>query len=75
MGRADRVGVVDDGGPAGLVASDGERQGEGEEQRDDAEHRRLQDAEGLAEGFPPAAQMAAGGEARDGGARRWPRRG
>ena len=59
VGRSDRVGVLDDGRAARLVASTGERQAEREDEPDDPEQRRLQGGEGLANRVRPGPQVAA----------------
>ena len=49
IGRSDRVRVVDDRGPPRVVASDSHCQPEGEDEGYEAEERRLEDAERLAQ--------------------------
>ena len=45
--RADGVRLVDDGGTPGVVSTDRHREAEGEDERDEAEQRRLEDPERL----------------------------
>jgi hypothetical protein len=54
--RADRVGLLDDGCAAGVVAPDGHGEAEGQDQRDETQQRGLQDAERLAQGVRVRAQ-------------------
>ena len=56
----DRVGVVDDCGPARVVAPDRKRQAEGEDQPDQREERALHDSDRLAQRVGLQAQHAAG---------------
>ena len=59
VGGPDRVGVVDHGGPARVVASERQRQAEGEHQPDEREERPLHDPDRLAQRLGLAAQHAA----------------
>ena len=59
VGRPDRVRVGDHRGPAILVAADGERQAEGEDQRDHAQKRCLQHPERLSQRLVVLPQAAA----------------
>jgi hypothetical protein len=65
--RADRVRVVHDVGPPVLVAADGQRQPEGEDQPDHAEQRALQGSHRLAV-VVDVAEQAADDDAERGGA-------
>ena len=47
VGRTDGIGVLDDRRTARLVATDRQREAEGEDETDDAQQRRLQDRERL----------------------------
>src|SRR6185503_6986868 len=49
VGRADRVGLVDDGRAPELVAPDGQREAEGQDETDDTQDRRLQRPDWLVE--------------------------
>jgi hypothetical protein len=70
--RADRIRLGDDGSATILVAADGEREAEGEDEPDDAEQRALHGAERFAQRLvvppqPAAKQDAAGRDATDEG--------
>ena len=68
VGRADRVGVVDDGGATRLVPADGQREAERQDEPDQPEQRALQHAERLAQMLEPVTEVAAEREADSRGA-------
>src|SRR6185295_1266726 len=67
IGRPDGVGFIHDRGASRLVPTDGHRESEGEDQRDEPDQRGLDDSERLPEPLPSIAEVATECDPDEGG--------